>query len=42
MTRVIELVSPLPPRECAARLREATDRDGWLAWVAAGGRSGVR
>jgi hypothetical protein len=24
----IELVSPLPPDECAARLREATDNEG--------------
>src|SRR5262249_54589207 len=28
----IELVSPLTPNECAARLREATDRDGLLSW----------
>ena len=30
--RAIELVSPLPPEECEARLREATDRDGLLSW----------
>jgi hypothetical protein len=28
----IELVSPLSPDECAARLREATDRGGPLSW----------
>jgi hypothetical protein len=29
---VIEVVSPLPPNECEARLRAATDRDGLLSW----------
>jgi hypothetical protein len=28
----VELVSPLPPEECAARLREATDNEGLLSW----------
>jgi hypothetical protein len=30
----VELVSPLPPEEAAARLREATDRGGLLGWFA--------
>jgi hypothetical protein len=30
----VEFVSPLPPDEAAARLREATDRGGLLGWFA--------
>jgi hypothetical protein len=30
--RTIEFVSPLPPQECEARLRETTDHDGLLSW----------